>query len=81
MAISITVPDGYGYTALLALAGIPLLAQVQGVVVTTLRKGVVPYPNAYATPEQCKTNKAAYKFNCAQRYVPKLTRLTYLKCL
>ncbi|KAL9615707.1 MAG: hypothetical protein Q9204_008685, partial [Flavoplaca sp. TL-2023a] len=27
----------------------------------------VPYPNAYATPDQMKESKAHYLFNCAQR--------------
>lgn len=41
---------------------------MQGNVVTFARKPAgVPYPNAYATPEQAKENKDAYKFNCAQR--------------
>jgi len=64
----LTIPDGYGYTVLIALGIIPILAIGQGAVVTTLRKPAkVPYPNAYATPEQVKSSKEAYKFNCAQR--------------
>jgi len=27
----------------------------------------VPYPNAYATPQQVKESPDAYRFNCAQR--------------
>jgi len=68
MPVAFTVPDGYGYSAFIALGVIPMVAFVQGAVVTTLRKASgVPYPHAYATIEQAKTNKDAYKFNCAQR--------------
>lgn len=68
MPTSLTIPDGYGYTVLIALGLIPILGIGQGSVVTTLRKPAkVPYPNAYATPEQVKSSKEAYKFNCAQR--------------
>lgn len=53
---------------LIALGAVPLLAQVQGGVSTTLRKSAqVPYPNLMATAEQAKSNPAAYKFNLAQR--------------
>lgn len=46
----------------------PLLSFVQGAIVTSYRKPAkVPYPNAYASPQQVKEDKAAYKFNCAQR--------------
>lgn len=45
-----------------------MLSFVQGNLVSGRRKSAgVPYPNAYATPEQCKESKAAYKLNCAQR--------------
>lgn len=68
MSLSITVPQGYGYTVLVALGAIPLLAQLQGVVPGSLRKSAqVLYPNMYATAEQAKNNKQAYKYNCAQR--------------
>lgn len=68
MPTSVTIPDGYGYTVLIALGLIPILGIGQGSVVTTLRKPAnVPYPNAYATPEQVKSSREAYKFNCAQR--------------
>jgi glutathione S-transferase len=41
---------------------------MQGNIVTFARKSAgVPYPNAYATPQQAKENQDAYKFNCAQR--------------
>lgn len=53
---------------LIALGAIPLLAQVHGGISTTLRKNAqIPYPNLMATPEQAKSNPAAYKFNLAQR--------------
>ena len=68
MPITFTVPDGYGYSAFVALGLIPILAFAQGSVVTSLRKASgVQYPHAYATVEQAKTSKDAYKFNCAQR--------------
>lgn len=68
MPVTLTIPDGYGYTVLIALGLIPILATGQGSVVTSLRKPAkVPYPNAYATAEQVKNSKEAYKFNCAQR--------------
>ena len=66
--VTLTIPEGYGYTVLVALGAIPILATVQGAVVTELRKpSGVSYPNAYATAEQAKNSKEAYKFNCAQR--------------
>lgn len=68
MSLSITVPQGYGYTVLVALGAIPLLAQIQGSISTSLRKPAqVPYPNHYATAEQAKSNQNAHKYNCAQR--------------
>ncbi|EHY58196.1 hypothetical protein HRR83_004943 [Exophiala dermatitidis] len=68
MPFAVTVPDGYGYVALLSLGVAPLLSFVQGSAVTQLRKKAnVPYPNAYATPQQAKESRDAYKFNCAQR--------------
>lgn len=68
MAITLTLPDNYGYAVLIALGAIPILSIVQGSVVTELRKKAgVPYPNAYATQEQAKTSREAYQFNCAQR--------------
>lgn len=68
MPISLAIPDNYGYTAIIALGILPVMSFVQGITVSTYRKAAkVPYPNAYATPEQCKTSKEAYQFNCAQR--------------
>ncbi|RVX72517.1 hypothetical protein B0A52_03707 [Exophiala mesophila] len=68
MPQTITLPDGYGYAAVIALGLVPALAFVQGMVVTNLRKAAgVPYPNPYATHQQAKENPAAHKFNCAQR--------------
>lgn len=66
--VSITVPENYGSVLAVALGGIPVLSFVQGMVVGSLRKPAkVPYPQHYASAEQCKENPAAYKFNCAQR--------------
>lgn len=68
MPLAITIPDNYGYTALIALGVLPLMSFIQGSVVTSLRKPAkVPYPNHYATAEQVKASPEAYKFNCAQR--------------
>lgn len=68
MPVTLTLPDGYGYSVIVALGLLPVLGIVQGAVVTTLRRPAkVPYPNAYATAEQVKNSKEAYKFNCAQR--------------
>lgn len=68
MPITLAIPDNYGYSVIVALGLIPILATVQGAVVTTLRKPAkVQYPNAYATAEQVKSSPEAYKFNCAQR--------------
>ena len=52
----------------MALGVLPILAIAHGAVVTSLRKpSKVTYPNCYATAEQAKSSKEAYKFNCAQR--------------
>ncbi|EXJ95484.1 glutathione S-transferase [Capronia coronata CBS 617.96] len=68
MPFAVTFPDGYGYVVFVALGLTPLLAWVQGSVVGPLRKAAgVPYPNMYATPQQVKESRDAYKFNCAQR--------------
>lgn len=68
MPLTVTLPDGYGYTVLVALGMIPVLGFAQGSVVTSLRAAAkVPYPNPYATADQVKNSKEAYKFNCAQR--------------
>lgn len=68
MPFALTVPDGYGYTAAIALGAIPLLILAQGFVVVKCRVAAkIPYPNTYATAEQAKASKEAYKFNCAQR--------------
>ncbi|OAP65204.1 hypothetical protein AYL99_01176 [Fonsecaea erecta] len=68
MVYTLTVPDRYGYVALIALGAIPFLSWMQGNVVTRFRKPAgVPYPNLYASHEQAKESQAAYKFNCAQR--------------
>ncbi|KAK4927175.1 hypothetical protein LTR66_016310 [Elasticomyces elasticus] len=68
MPFTFVLPANYGYTALIALNAIPLLLWGQGAISTSLRKqAAVPYPQHYATPEQAKSNPAAYKFNCAQR--------------
>ena len=46
----------------------PLLSWLQGNVVVFLRKPAgISYPNAYASHQQAKENRDAYKFNCAQR--------------
>ncbi|RMZ83211.1 hypothetical protein DV738_g1322, partial [Chaetothyriales sp. CBS 135597] len=68
MSYTFTVPQDYGYVILISLGVIPLLSFAHGSVVTSARKAAkIPYPNAYATPEQAAKSKEAYKFNCAQR--------------
>ncbi|EER24084.1 hypothetical protein D8B26_002263 [Coccidioides posadasii str. Silveira] len=68
MALTFTLPSDYGNVAAVALGAIPFLGFVHGFITTGLRRPAgVEYPNAYATPEQCAKNPAAYKFNCAQR--------------
>lgn len=60
--------DRQSYVMLIALGLTPLLSFAQGIVVTSCRKPAnVPYPNAYATPQQMKASPAAYRSNCAQR--------------
>lgn len=47
----------YSAVIAIALGGIPLLSFAQGGVVTSLRKPAkIPYPQYYATAEQCKEN-------------------------
>ncbi|PGH13428.1 hypothetical protein AJ79_03707 [Helicocarpus griseus UAMH5409] len=66
--VSFTVPDNYGNVLAIALGVIPFLSFAHGAVVGVKRKASgINYPHAYATPEQCKQNPIAYKFNCAQR--------------
>jgi glutathione S-transferase len=58
----------HSYVVLVALGVIPVLSFIQGTVVGGYRKPAgVRYPNFYATPQQIKENRDAYKFNCAQR--------------
>ncbi|KAI5284602.1 hypothetical protein KEM54_001205 [Ascosphaera aggregata] len=67
-AATITVPDGYGNVIIVSLGLMPLLSFIHGAVVTAMRKKAkIEYPSTYATVEECKENKTAEKFNCAQR--------------
>jgi hypothetical protein len=60
--------DSHSYTIAIALGVIPFMANMQGMHVTGLRKASkVPYPYPYATVQQAKEDKAAYRFNCGQR--------------
>ncbi|KAG5297791.1 glutathione S-transferase [Histoplasma ohiense] len=66
--VAITLPDNYGYILGLTVGAIPLLNFIHIYMVGKHRqKAGIKYPNAYATPEECKQNPAAYRFNCAQR--------------
>ncbi|OAS99323.1 glutathione S-transferase [Blastomyces dermatitidis ER-3] len=68
MVTTITLPDNYGNVLALAVGVIPLLNFVHIFVVGKNRqKSGIRYPHAYATPEECKQNPAAHRFNCAQR--------------
>jgi hypothetical protein len=65
---NLTRCDLNSYVVLVALGVIPVLSFVQGSVAGGKRKTAkVPYPNMYATREEMKANKDAYRFNCAQR--------------
>ncbi|PGH36161.1 glutathione S-transferase [[Emmonsia] crescens] len=66
--VSITLPDHYGHIVALAIGAIPVLNMAHVFIVgNTRKKAGVKYPHAYATPEECEQNPAAYQFNCAQR--------------
>ncbi|KAL2832870.1 hypothetical protein BDW59DRAFT_157016 [Aspergillus cavernicola] len=65
---TITIPEHYGQSIVIALGVIPVLGFIHGTLVGNLRKAAaVPYPHHYATVEQCKSNPKAHQFNCAQR--------------
>ncbi|KAI4274187.1 MAG: hypothetical protein LQ337_004115 [Flavoplaca oasis] len=67
MSTSITIPNEYGYVLLTAYLS-TLVGYWHLPNTGRFRKAAkVPYPNAYATPEQVKESKAHYLFNCAQR--------------
>lgn len=72
-AVSILVPKEYGYV-LAAATGTFFLSTWHAIRVSPFRKAAgVPYPNAYASPEQlaaadsAEKKQALYLFNCAQR--------------
>lgn len=68
MSLILSFPAHYGYSVFVALVGIPILCFIQGNIAGAYRRPAkVLYPYAYATPEQVKSNDAAYTFNCAQR--------------
>jgi glutathione S-transferase len=47
---------------------IPVLSFAQGTYAGVLRKAAkIPYPNAYASAQQVKESREAYRFNAAQR--------------
>jgi len=73
MAVTFTIPKEYGYV-LLTAASTMFFSTWQGMRVGPFRRAAgVPYPNAYASPEQIsacsdeKKKQALYLFNCAQR--------------
>jgi glutathione S-transferase len=56
------------YVLAVSLVATPLLAFVHGTITGAKRRAAkIPYPNAYATPQEAKANPAAHTFNCAQR--------------
>ncbi|KZF21591.1 membrane-associated proteins in eicosanoid and glutathione metabolism [Xylona heveae TC161] len=67
MSLTLTVPSDYGFVVL-AAASTFFVGLWHGGIVGTFRKAAkVPYPNAYASPEQAAKETAAFQFNCAQR--------------
>ncbi|UKZ83689.1 hypothetical protein TrVFT333_011498 [Trichoderma virens FT-333] len=67
MAITLTLPDSYGFV--LAAATSTFFVNVLHMARTgKFRKASqIAYPNAYATHEQAEKDPNAFKFNCAQR--------------
>jgi glutathione S-transferase len=74
MGSSETIPkyglltNSISYVLALSLVATPVLAFVHGTITGFKRRDAkIPYPNAYATPQEVKANPAAHTFNCAQR--------------
>ncbi|KAL7959195.1 hypothetical protein V8C34DRAFT_120275 [Trichoderma compactum] len=67
MAITLTLPDAYGFV--LAAATSTFFVNLLHMVRTGKfrKESKITYPNCYATHEQAEKDPAAYKFNCAQR--------------
>ena len=56
------------YVLAVSLVATPLLAYAHTTITGSLRTAAqCPYPNAYASAQEIKSNRAAYQFNCAQR--------------
>ncbi|KAL8646976.1 MAG: hypothetical protein Q9226_006626, partial [Calogaya cf. arnoldii] len=67
MSTQFTIPTEYGYVLLTAYLS-SLVGYWHLPNTGRYRKAArVPYPIAYATPDQAKESKAHYLFNCAQR--------------
>jgi glutathione S-transferase len=66
--INILLTPSSSYVLFVALGLVPLLSFAQGTVAGQLRKAAkTPYPNHYASAQQAKESRDAYKYNCAQR--------------
>ncbi|CAE6451865.1 hypothetical protein RSOLAG22IIIB_03809 [Rhizoctonia solani] len=67
MAITITLPENYGYVALAAIST-GFLTAFQTIVVSKARKQAkIEYPRLYAEKQEQDKSVDAFKFNCAQR--------------
>ncbi|KIY64941.1 hypothetical protein CYLTODRAFT_357651 [Cylindrobasidium torrendii FP15055 ss-10] len=67
MAITITLPEGWAWTAT-ALFSTQILLAVQMTLVNKYRKlAGIAYPQMYAEKSEAAASRAAYVFNCAQR--------------
>ncbi|KAI4255065.1 MAG: hypothetical protein LQ352_002739, partial [Teloschistes flavicans] len=66
-ALTITVPQEYGYVLLSATLS-SLVSYWHAIQTGQYRRRAkVPYPNAYATAQEMKEDRDKYLFNCAQR--------------
>ncbi|KAH7032864.1 uncharacterized protein B0I36DRAFT_320186 [Microdochium trichocladiopsis] len=65
--ITLQLPAEYGYVLVAATSSIAV--NIIHIILTSgaRKRSKIPYPNAYATPEQAAKDPAAYQFNCAQR--------------
>ncbi|KAI4205536.1 MAG: hypothetical protein LQ350_000315 [Teloschistes chrysophthalmus] len=66
-ALTITVPQDYGYVLLSATMSSCVSYWLAMQVGRYRRVAKIPYPNAYATAQEMKEDRNKYLFNCAQR--------------
>ncbi|KAL7930565.1 hypothetical protein V8C35DRAFT_312331 [Trichoderma chlorosporum] len=67
MAITLTLPDAYGFVLAAATSTFFVNALHMARTGKLRKASKVAYPNAYASNEQAEKDPAAYQFNCAQR--------------